>query len=164
MKKFTTAAVAATMALGLTVPAAEAATVGKITNTMVNGKCVIETAVDGKVLARQTVTPAQAQQELDSYKAGTGSEFVDRLGFLSGIEESNEKTAEWEARNALAACTKNRNYGTDGITALSVAMDRTARLATFWTLTGVGLLTGAVALALPALKPMLPANIAAMLP
>ena len=164
MKKFATTALAATMTLGLVVPAAEAATVINTTNTMVNGKCVIEVTGDGKVFDRQTITPAEAQQGLDAYKFSTGSEFVDRLGFLSGIEESYRKTAEWEVRNAMTACTKSRNYGTDGITALSLGLDRTARLATFWTLTGVGLLAGAVALALPALKPMLPANIAAMLP
>ena len=164
MKKFATAAVAATMALGLTVPTAEAATVINTTNTMVNGKCVIEVTGDGEVLSHQTTTATEAQQALDAYKFSTGSEFVDRLGFLSGIEENYQKTAEWEVRNALTACTKSRNYGTDGITALSLGLDRTARLATFWTLTGVGLLAGVVALALPALKPMLPANIAAMLP
>ncbi|OIR41232.1 hypothetical protein [Corynebacterium sp. NML120713] len=163
MKKFATAAVAATMALGLAAPAAKAADTVTVTNTMVNGNCVIKVLDGGTLTYNQTFTPTQAEAELAA-DPGDGSEFADRLGFLSGIDEGSWKTAKWESRKAMSACTKSRNYKTDGITALSLRMDRTARLATFWTLTGVGLLTGIVALALPALKPMLPANIAAMLP
>lgn len=163
MKKIATAAVAATMTLGLAVPAAEAAEVVTVTNTMTNGNCVVEVRSGGTLTYKETFTPSRAKAELAA-DPGDGSELVDRLGFLSGIDASGQKTGEWEGRKAFTACTKSRNYKTDGITALSLGMDQTARLATFWTLTGVGLLTGIVALALPALKPMLPANIAAMLP
>lgn len=174
MKKLTAAAIAATMALTVAAPAAEAAQV-RVLNiyvpaidqcTIVGSKYNGEFDLDDLDKAQKIyITPAKAREELERAKAGTGkSEFVDRMNFLAGLESSPVPTFEYEVVNAYRACANKQAYETDGITALSADMDQTSRQATFWTLISVGIVSVIGAVALPALKPMLPANIAAMLP
>lgn len=69
-----------------------------------------------------------------------------------------------EELKAYIACAKGENYEASFITQQSSKMTQAGRAATFWT--PIALLIAGVlgAVALPALKPMLPANIAAMLP
>lgn len=69
-----------------------------------------------------------------------------------------------EYQKAKIACGKGEDYQTNFITQQSSKMTQAGRAATFWT--PIALLIAGVlgAVALPALKPMLPANIAAMLP
>ncbi|MCO6394615.1 MULTISPECIES: hypothetical protein [Corynebacterium] len=80
------------------------------------------------------------------------------------LKEFPELLYTIESFKSYIACAKGENYEASFITQQSSKMTNAGRAATFWT--PVALLIAGVlgAVALPTLKPMLPANIAAMLP
>ena len=95
------------------------------------------------------------------------------IQFYTGTTAGLSEDELWDLADAIydieymksqIACAKGENYEASFITQQSSKMKQSERTAAFWT--PVALLIAGVlgAVALPALKPMLPANIAAMLP
>lgn len=80
------------------------------------------------------------------------------------LQDIADAIYEIEFTKSKIACAKGENYEASFITQQSSKMKQSERAAAFWT--PVALLFAGVlgAVALPTLKPMLPANIAAMLP
>ncbi|WP_421628767.1 hypothetical protein [Corynebacterium pseudogenitalium] len=90
-------------------------------------------------------------------------------GTTAGLSENEQSDIldalyDIEYLKSHIACAKGENYEASFITQQSSKMKQSERAAAFWT--PVALLFAGVlgAVALPTLKPMLPANIAAMLP
>lgn len=159
-------------------------------NKFENNKCWIEARIDGESHASAHVTPAEAADELRELKEDTekakaeGREYyagtAHLLRFITGTDDTRtdvdldlgirdvantkQHLFEREVRRALEACATGREYETNKLLQQSSKMTQPERAAAFWT--PVALLIAGVlgAVALPALKPMLPANIAAMLP
>lgn len=193
MKKIAAAALAATLTVGTLVPTAGADEHSNVPdvyaiNKIKNNECWMEIRVDGEVFDDGPLTPAKVAQTLreikkedekkkaegDKYYAGTAH----LLRFITGTDDNRDdfdlsenelrntkyQMFEREYRRALNACATGREYETNKLLQQSSKMTQSERAAAFWT--PVALLIAGVlgAVALPALKPMLPANIAAMLP
>ena len=194
MKKIAAVALAATMTVGALAPTAGADEYSNIPgayaiNKFENNKCWIEARFDGESYGSDgSYTPAEAAQTLreikkederkktegDKYYAGTAHllRFItgtddNRDDFdlsESGLQNTKHQMVEREYRRMAEACANGRAYETNKLLQQSSKMTQAGRAAMFWT--PVALLIAGVlgAVALPALKPMLPANIAAMLP
>lgn len=193
MKKIVAAALAATMTVGALAPTAGADEYSNIPGAYAiskfeNNKCWIQARIDGEVIDDISVTPAEAAQELRTYKkideklkaegherlagtahllrflTGTDDNRDDIDLIASGVPHTKQQLYQREVRRALEACATGRTYETNKLLQQSSKMTQSERAAAFWTPAAL-LIAGVLgAVALPALKPMLPANIAAMLP
>ncbi|WPJ91793.1 hypothetical protein [Corynebacterium sp. UMB2355A] len=194
MKKIAAVALAATMTVGALAPTAGAHEYSNIpgayaVNKFEDNKCWILAQLDGEMYGfGGPRTPAEAADNLRELKEGAeedkaeGYEYyagtAHLLRFITGTDDTRtdvdllvrdvantkQHLFEREYRRALEACATGREYETNKLLQQSSKMTQSERAAAFWT--PVALLFAGVlgAVALPTLKPMLPANIAAMLP
>ena len=164
MKKFATAAVAATMALGLAVPTAGAAE-GKSSDgaywvtTVVTGNTCKITGSNG---TNETTTRDAAKLELRKYSEGTITS--KHSAFLRGTSDSKVSDFYWgEAYNAYKACANGQNYSTNAINSLSSVVEaHEGRAAAYWLSIIVPGLLGIAALGAvfsPEFRQMLPAPV-----
>ena len=168
MKKFTTAAVAVTMALGLAVPTAGAAE-GKSSD----GAYWITTVVSGNTCkitnstgTNETITRDAARLDLRKYSEGTITS--KHSAFLRGTSDSKVSDFYWgEAYNAYKACANGQNYSTNAINSLSSVVEaHEGRAAAYWLSVIVPALLGIAALGAafsPEFRQMLPAPVAKFL-
>lgn len=171
MKKFTTAAVAATMALGLTVPTAGAAE-GKSSDgaiwftTVVTGNTCKITASNG---VNETVTRDKAKKATQELAVANESRITDNhAAFLRG--DANSTLLDFsigESFNAYKACADGQNYSTNAINSLSSVVEaHEGRAAAYWLSVIVPALLGIAALGAafsPEFRHMLPAPVAKFL-
>lgn len=190
MKKIAAAALAATMTVGALTPTAGADEYSNIpgpyvTNKFKNNKCWIEARLDGEkdgpgtpyTAAEAADTLREFNEEVEKDKAKGRESYAGTahlLRFITGTDDTRtnlrdalntkEQLLTREYLRALEACAAGREYETNKLLQQSSKMTQSERAAAFWT--PVALLIAGVlgAVALPALKPMLPANITAMLP
>lgn len=193
MKKIAAVALAATMTVGALAPTAGADEYSNIPGAYAvskfeNNKCWIEARLDGESHVSGHAAPAEAADGLRELKESAeedkakGYEYyagtAHLLRFITGTDDTrtdvdllvrdvaNTKQHLFfrEYQRALEACAAGREYETSAALQQSSKMTQSERAAAFWT--PVALLIAGIlgAVALPALKPMLPANIAAMLP
>lgn len=168
MKKFTTAAVAATMALGLAVPTAGAAE-GKSSDgaywitTVVSGNTCKITDSNG---ANETITRDQAKDRLDAWNVSQVNE--DHAAYLRG--DANSQVIDFtigEFYNANKACANGQNYSTNFVNSLSSVVEaHEGRAAAYWLSIIVPGLLGIAALGAafsPEFRQMLPAPVAKFL-
>ncbi|WP_421628761.1 hypothetical protein [Corynebacterium pseudogenitalium] len=164
MKKFTTAAVAATMALGLTVPTAGAAE-GKSsdgaywTTTVVSGDSCKITDSNG---TNETITRDQAKDRLAAWNESQIIE--DHAAYLRGDANSHViDFALGEIFNANKACANGQNYSTNFVNSLSSVVEaHEGRAAAYWLSIIVPGLLGIAALGAafsPEFRHMLPAPV-----
>ncbi|MDK8364303.1 MULTISPECIES: hypothetical protein [unclassified Corynebacterium] len=179
MKKIAAAALAATITVGALAPTAGAQITNQgfvfpVTNTMVGGTCLIK-GVPG---SPAPYTPDQAAAQIpifaeDASKTDNGQSTSPRelrAKFFAGVLSGNEAAINEysvglaEYVRALEACAAKKDYKSDAVITQSSKMTPSERAAAFWTPLAVSIVALLGTVALPALKPMLPANIAAMLP
>ncbi|MDK8245070.1 MULTISPECIES: hypothetical protein [unclassified Corynebacterium] len=151
MKKFATAAVAATMTLGLIVPTAGAAEekgssyddAYKVTTVVSGNKCTITYAIG----LPDTLTPAEARRKMPD--ATTANSFLmNHQAYLRGdSDQTFYDFMKGEDLLALQACANGENYTTNFVNSLSSVVEpHEGRAAAYWLSVIVPALLGIAAL------------------
>lgn len=171
MKKIATAAVAATMALGLAVPTAGAAEDkgssydnAYVVSTVVSGNTCKITYPSGRT---DTLTPAQAKQKIDPSTADLILMY--HQAYLRGDSDATlYNFKKGEDLLALQACSNGENYTTNFANSLSSVVEpHEGRAAAYWLLKvivplGIGIAALGAAFS-PEFRHMLPAPVAQFL-
>ncbi|MCQ4612757.1 MULTISPECIES: hypothetical protein [Corynebacterium] len=168
MKKFATAAVAATMALGLAVPTAGAA---EDKGSSYDDAYVVTTVVSGNTCkiskpnnVKDTLTTAQAKLKMPDATTANAILLYHGL-YLQGDKEATLQNFKMgEDLLALQACANGENYTTNFVNSLSsVAEPYQGRAAAYWLLKvivplGIGIAALGAAFS-PEFRHMLPAPV-----
>ncbi|OIR43066.1 hypothetical protein BJP08_02865 [Corynebacterium sp. NML140438] len=172
MKKFATAAVAATMALGLAVPTA-GATEDK--GSSYDNAYVVTTVVSGNTCKithsyglPDTLTPAEAKLKLPNATT-TDATLMNHRAYLRGDSDATlYDFKKGEDLLALHACANGENYSTNFVNSLSSVVEpHQGRAAAYWLLSvivplGIGIAALGAAFS-PEFRHMLPAPVAKFL-
>ncbi|MCQ4609921.1 MULTISPECIES: hypothetical protein [unclassified Corynebacterium] len=167
MKKFATAAVAATMTLGLLVPAAGAAEdkgsslddAYSVTTVVSGNKCTITYSSGFKEVLTRTEAAAKLRNT-----SMVDNQLQARKDFLQGTKDSTRSDFErGEGKLALQACANGQNYTTGFENRLSSMIEpHEGRAAAYWLSVIVPTLLGIAALGAafsPEFRHMLPAPV-----